>query len=155
MPPPRPASQSPAKAQTQPPAAARATRGQAAPGRAALERAAAGQAARGEAFASVEEAWFWTMASLAARAQGFARRAGDGPRLARGCDPDDVILALDRLYRQGRITPAHAVVLRKWGERQCDPRRFGGSEAECALWREALATLEAPLRRAGVLGGEI
>ena len=43
-----------------------------------------------------------------------------GP-VRRPCDPDDVVKCLDGLYRQQRITLAHARILRIWGERQIAP----------------------------------
>jgi hypothetical protein len=56
----------------------------------------------------------------------MARRDGAGPvlnvgRVARPCEPDDVVKCLDRLYRQRRIDLTHARILRRWGERQAEP----------------------------------
>jgi hypothetical protein len=100
-------------------------------------------------FSSVEEAWFWTMGALRARREGQQR--GGAMKIARPCEPDDVIRCLDRLYRNRRIELAHARVLRNWGERQMPPSlcRTGGQE--CALWREAMACLDPALRQKGIV----
>jgi hypothetical protein len=100
-------------------------------------------------FASPEEAWFWTMAALIARRDGV--RVGGNPGL-RPC-PDDVVKALDRLYRQNKIGLAHATALRVWGERQVAPDPRQPREAgDARLWREAMQRLEWPLRAAGIVG---
>ena len=108
-------------------------------------------AAPGVPFRSAEEAWFWTMAALAARREGarFGDRAG---RLARPCEPDDVVKCLDTLFRQRRIGLAHARVLRVWGDRQMapDPVRMTES-ADWRLWRDALDRMEWPLRVKGIV----
>ena len=75
---------------------------------------------RTEAFRSVEEAWFWTMAALIARRDGARIVSGAG-LVPRPCEPDDVVKCLDRLYRQRRIDLQHARILRIWGERQQAP----------------------------------
>ena len=96
------------------------------PPKSTLPRPVAGPAARSrtEAFRSVEEAWFWTMAALTARRDGARIVSGAG-LVQRPCEPDDVVKCLDRLYRQRRIDLQHARILRIWGERQQapDPRR--------------------------------
>jgi hypothetical protein len=100
-------------------------------------------------FASAEDAWFWTMAAL------VARRDGAGPvlnvgRVARPCEPDDVVKCLDRLYRQRRIDLTHARILRIWGERETapDPERHKG---DYRIWREAIDRLDWPLRMRGIV----
>ena len=101
-------------------------------------------------FRDAEEAWFWTMSCLTARRDGAK---GAATRISRPCEPDDVVRALDQLYRRQRIGLGHAHVLRRWGERCMapDPAR----PAECGdarLWREALDRLAAPLQLKGILG---
>lgn len=112
-------------------------------------------AARLEPFGSAEEAWFWTMAALIARRDGARIVSGAG-LVSRPCEPDDVVKALDRLYRQRRIDLQHARILRIWGERQAspDPRqpREGG---DARLWREAMARLDWPLRVKGIIAGPL
>ena len=108
---------------------------------------------RTEAFRSVEEAWFWTMAALTARRDGARIVSGAG-LVQRPCEPDDVVKCLDRLYRQRRIDLQHARILRIWGERRrrpipAQPREGGDSR----LWREAMARLDWPLRVKGIIDG--
>ena len=100
-----------------------------------------------EPFASVEDAWFWTMAAL------MARRDGKQPedRTPRACDPDDVVKELDRIYRNRRITLEHARILRIYGERGVMPNvgRFPHEARDAALWTEAMDRLGAALRFKG------
>lgn len=123
------------------------------PPRPASARAAGPIRSRGLAgtvpFASAEQAWFWTVASLAARRDGTGAGSGRTPR---PCDPDDIIRALDLLYRHGGIGPAHARVLRRWSERGVSPDpRFASERQDFALWRDALAQLEGMLRAKGIV----
>lgn len=63
---------------------------------------------------------------------------------------DDVVKCVDRLYRQRRITLAHARILRIWGERQCAPSpRIPEEAGDARLWREAMQELDARLRLRG------
>jgi hypothetical protein len=108
--------------------------------------------AKAEPFASVEEAWFWTITALLARRDGARITAGKGLTI-RPCEPDDVVKCLDRLYRQRRIELAHARVLRSYGERGQPPSpRHLSERRDHALWREALSRLEGPLRAKGIIG---
>jgi hypothetical protein len=106
-------------------------------------------------FDDAAQAWFWTVASLAARhgaGLGRGSQGGHGGvRIARPCDPDDVIRALDLLYRRGGIGPAHARVLRRWGERFTVPAPGGTSAEDALLWSEAMAQLDGVLRPKGIL----
>jgi hypothetical protein len=100
-------------------------------------------------FASTEDAWHWTMAAL------VARRDGAGPvlnvgRVARPCEPDDVVKCLDRLYRQRRIDLTHARILRRWGERQAEPDPVK-DRGDYRIWREAIDRLGWPLRQLGIV----
>jgi len=113
--------------------------------------------ARVEPFGSAEEAWFWTMAALIARRDGARIVSGAGAT-QRPCEPDDVVRALDRLYRQRRIELAHARALRVWGERGMAPDARTPSEMRDAqLWAEAMQRLEWPLRVKGIVaeGGQV
>lgn len=102
-------------------------------------------------FGTAEEAWFWTASALVARRQGTHADSGCR-RACRPCEPDDVVLCLDALYRRGRITTAHAAVLRRWGERGQAPEIRRAAERQAAqLWREALAWLDWPLRAKGIV----
>ena len=102
-----------------------------------------------EKFRSAEQAWLWTMAALLARHAGASRPGGGVPR---PCEPDDVILCLDGLYRRKRIDLAHARVLRTWGERGLPPDpRQPAERLEARLWAEAMDLLEWPLRVRGII----
>lgn len=104
---------------------------------------------RTEPFRDAEQAWFWTMGALAARRDGGG---GNGPRVARPCDPDDVVKCLDQLYRRRRIDLVHVRILRIWGERQAAPNPAYPREAcDARLWREAMERLDWPLRVKGIV----
>jgi hypothetical protein len=101
-----------------------------------------------EPFRSAEEAWFWTVNALAARRDG----ASGGQGIERPCDPDDVIRALDQLYRHRRIDLLHARVLRIWGDRQCAPSALSPRDrSDWRLWREAMDRLDWKLRQKGIV----
>ena len=107
---------------------------------------------RGEAaataFRSAAEAWFWTMGALRARREGANR---SGSSVKRPCDPDDVVLCLDRLYRDRRIDRRHAQVMRVWGERQLAPDAQNAAAQDAMLWGEAIGRLEDKLRVKGIV----
>lgn len=106
--------------------------------------------APGEPFASTEQAWFWTMAALAARSDGTGRGGNAGTE--RPCEPDDVIRCLDQLYRQRRIDLLHARILRIWGERGMAPSPRQPREAcDARIWREAMDRLGSKLRARGLV----
>lgn len=109
---------------------------------------------RSQPFRSAEEAWFWTMLALIARRDGARIVAGAGTT-QRPCEPDDVVKALDRLYRQRRIDLQHARIMRLWGERGFAPdARIPAERGDARLWREAMSRLEWPLRLKGIVAGE-
>ncbi|HTN12479.1 MAG TPA: hypothetical protein VL154_16035 [Acetobacteraceae bacterium] len=119
------------------------------PARCRAPLAAAG-VPRTEQFRNAEQAWFWTMAALAARRHGTGS-GGSGPR--RPCDPDDVVKCLDTLYRRRRIDLVHARILRIWGIRQTAPNpAYASEKCDWRLWSEALERLEWPLRVKGIVG---
>ena len=102
-------------------------------------------------FRSADDAWFWTMSALAARRDGARYRAGLG-KVARPCDPDDVIKCLDRLYRRRRVDLIHARILRIWGERGVAPNpAYPAERAEFRLWSEAMDRMEWMLRIKGIV----
>ena len=105
-------------------------------------------------FESAAAAWLWTMSALRARHEGARSRGGGrGPR---PCDPDDVVVSLDRLLRSGRIGPRHLRVLRVWGLQGVTPEsRLTADRTECALWREAMERLAPPLRAKGIVSSSI
>ncbi|MGE0222659.1 MAG: hypothetical protein AB7F35_03055 [Acetobacteraceae bacterium] len=106
---------------------------------------------RVQPFGNAEEAWFWTMAALAARRDGARYSANQGVSV-RPCEPDDVVKCLDSLYRQRRLDLVHARILRIWGERQCAPNpAYATERSDWRLWREALDRMEWPLRVKGIV----
>jgi hypothetical protein len=101
--------------------------------------------------ASAAQAWIWTMQCLVARRAGAALSGGAGLVL-RACDPDDVVLLLDRLYRQRRIDRERARVLRIYGERSLPPSAQITNEwHDARLWDEAMGALEPALRAKGLV----
>jgi hypothetical protein len=92
-------------------------------------------------FSTATDAWFWTMRTLISQRHGMRLEQ-------RGFEPDVVIKALDRLYRQRRIRLEHVKALRIWGEAGAVPPALHRDRVE---WDEALSRLEQPLRLAGVV----
>ena len=104
--------------------------------------------ANAEPFSSAEDAWFWTCGALLARQQGV--RGGESV-VRRPCDPDDVILCVERLLRSGRIAPHQARVLGWWGKQGVRPsRQYGGAQDQLP-WSEAMMMLEAALKKKGIV----
>ena len=100
---------------------------------------------------SVADVWFWTVGALKARRDG--ERSERGGRSERPCEPDDVMLCLDRIYKKGWIGAGHLRVLGKWGERRRAPSAGHSQEAgEARLWGEAMAHLGFVLHRKGIIG---
>ena len=101
-------------------------------------------------FCHADEAWFWAVASLAARHEGCHSAARSSTR--RPCDPCDVLKCLDRLYQKGTVGLSHARVLMKWGNRRLAPSAHHAAEAtEAGVWREAMAHLECSLKQSGIV----
>ena len=106
-------------------------------------------ATRGEPFPDASSAWFWALSALKAR---HAGAGGGGFRIVRPCDPDDVVVAVERLHRSGRLYSAHVHVLQTWGARGIAPDAMLQCDREAALlWRQALATLRHSLRAKGII----
>ena len=90
-------------------------------------------------------------AALIARRDGARYTANNG-RVARPCEPDDVVKCLDTLYCRRRIDLVHARIMRIWGERQTAPNpAYAGERCDWRLWAEALDRLEWPLRVKGIV----
>ena len=71
--------------------------------------------------------------------------------LTRPCDPDDVVLCVERLIREGRMGPQHTRVLGLWGKQGVRPcRPYGGVQDE-APWAEAMMMLGASLKAKGII----
>ncbi|MBI1207496.1 MAG: hypothetical protein GC191_09450 [Azospirillum sp.] len=104
-----------------------------------------------EPFASPEEAWFWFVQAHEAATAG-ARIAGGQGDILRPCEPNDIMLAVDRLYRRHRLRRDHLCVLADYGrqlmppdpERRAEQRAYG-------LWREAFDRLAPVLRDKGIV----
>jgi hypothetical protein len=101
-------------------------------------------------FRSAEDAWFWTMAALQARHSGANHSSGG--RLARPCEPDDVVRCLDHLFRGRRVAAEHARAMKRWGERgvRPDPAR-PAERRDFELWFEAMSHLDRSLRAKGIV----
>ncbi|MFA7277263.1 MAG: hypothetical protein WC043_10740 [Pseudobdellovibrionaceae bacterium] len=93
-------------------------------------------------FSSATEAWFWFIQANLARREGARISAGVGP-VTRPCEPVDILVALERLYRNRRILMDHIRILHYYGVRLTppDPRRPREIRARI-LWDEALTLLE-------------
>lgn len=103
------------------------------------------------AFATAAEAWFWGMQCFAARAEG-ARFRADQSLLARPCEPDDLLVSVERLVRGGRLLAAHVRILFGFGRRMVAPDPRCREEAQAAqLWDEALDRLTTPWRTKGIV----
>lgn len=102
-------------------------------------------------FASAAEAWFWGMQCFVARAEG-ARFRADMAETARPCEPDDLLVAVERLARRGTIGPAHVRTLFTFGRRLAPPDERQPAEQRAArLWNEALDRLTGPWREKGIV----
>lgn len=103
------------------------------------------------AFATPAEAWFWGMQCFAARAEGARFRAGQSEP-ARPCEPDDLLVSVERLMRAGRLRAGHVRTLFAFGRRLAPPDPRRRDEARAAqLWDEALDRLTTPWRTKGIV----
>ncbi|CAO3417648.1 hypothetical protein [Azospirillum endophyticum] len=109
--------------------------------------------ADGEPFTTAEEAWFWAVQAHDAKAAGARVVAGCG-RVARPCEPQDVLRVVDRLYRMRKLTRDHLHVLVHYGRRQSapEPDRFREQRAH-SLWLEAFDLIAPALRDKGIARG--
>lgn len=102
-------------------------------------------------FATAQEAWFWGMQCFAARAEGARYRADQSER-ARPCEPDDLLVAVERLVRLRRLRAAHVRTLFAFGRRLAPPDPRCREEVQAAhLWDEALDRLTTPWRQKGIV----
>ncbi len=105
----------------------------------------------GEPFAHAAEAWFWGAQCLHARAEGARAEANRG-LTARPCDPEDLLLGIDRLHRARRLSVAHLRTLWEFGVRAVAPNPKRRTKALAAtLWNEALDLLAGPWRQKGII----
>ena len=102
-------------------------------------------------FTSAEEAWFWSLAAKLARDEGARPKAGEA-RTPRPCEPLEVAHLAERLYRQGRLTPAQWKVMLVFGRAFVAPDpRLAGQRRLAGHWRAGLQILAAALKAKGIL----
>ncbi len=105
----------------------------------------------GVPFDTAAEAWFWCVQCLLARADGARITAGLG-LVARPCDPEDVLMAAERLLRRGRLRRGHLRVLGEAGRAGLPPDpRVRASETPARLWAEAIDRLATALMARGIV----
>ena len=76
----------------------------------------------------------------------------DMAETARPCEPDDLLVAVERLARRGTIGPAHVRTLFTFGRRLAPPDERQPAEQHAArLWDEALDRLTGPWREKGIV----
>lgn len=122
-----------------------------APGASPLQTPSFTQQPAAAPFCSAEEAWFWFIRCLRARRDG-ARFQNSNNGSARPCEPDDLYLAVMRLFISRRIGKEHLQVLEAFGLRETppDPRRQEEQRA-ARLWDMALDRLETILKSKGIV----
>jgi hypothetical protein len=101
-----------------------------------------------QCFRSPEEAWFWACMALRARREGV-RGAGDG--ITRPCDPDDILLCVERLLQTKQLDLVQARVLGLWGLQQMVPTAASTRHGEAKLWQNAMAVLATALIKKGLV----
>lgn len=102
-------------------------------------------------FDSAEEAWFWFIQARLATTQGARIKACAG-KLPRPCEPYDILMVVNDLYRKRRLLIDHAKVLRHYGERLSPPDPWNVREGRAfRLWQEAMQRLEPVLWRRGII----
>jgi hypothetical protein len=101
-------------------------------------------------FASADDAWFWTMRALQAQ-RGGTQAPADAGRIARPCEPADVLACLARLHRARRISRDDVHFLDTWGRSGAapDPERHPPSAVR--VWRELMQVLHPELQRRGIV----
>ena len=102
-------------------------------------------------FDTAAEAWFWCVRCLLARADGARITAGLG-LVARPCDPEDVLMAAERLLRRGQLRQGHLRVLGEAGRAGLPPDpRLRASQTPARLWDEAIDRLATVLMTRGIV----
>ena len=108
-----------------------------------------------EGFGSSEAAWFWFMACYAYR-QSHAHKGfwleGDH-RYA--FEPLDILCIIERLFNAGVLSDAHMRILVRFGRLGRPPAVTRDGERVVRLWRQALATLAAPMRQKGIIKDDL
>ena len=102
-------------------------------------------------FGDPEEAWFWSVQATEAKIAGARVTAGRG-LIPRPCEPDDIMLAVDRLFRERKLIRDHLMVLVHYGRRMMAPDRERCREERARLlWDEAFRRIGPVLRRKGIV----
>jgi hypothetical protein len=102
-------------------------------------------------FRNAEEAWFWFICAVEARADGATPGKGRG-QTPRPCEPCDIYQTIERLYRNRRLRMEHMYVLSHYGRRRQVPESYRPREARAhTLWREAMKELDIILQRRGIV----
>lgn len=102
-------------------------------------------------FENAEEAWFWFIQAMQARAEG-ARFTQGLALYPRPCEPIDILKLVERLHRQRRLLMDHVLVLRHYGTRLLPPDPYRAKEMRAhTLWHEALGRLEPLLIKKGII----
>lgn len=100
-------------------------------------------------FDSSEEAWFWC---CLCESLGHMSGRGGGRNISRPCEASDIVIAVNRLLKSGKITQEHAKILLKYGKEQTPPHpHFGDSLRVCSLWKDALNFLGNILKQKGII----
>jgi hypothetical protein len=98
----------------------------------------------GKPFVNAAEAWFWAMDCIEQQADG----ARIGNLLSgRPCDPDDVVLAVNRL----NVPPVHQRTMLAWGKKREAPP---AGSAAASLWDEVMKLLTTALQAKGIVQAE-
>ena len=105
----------------------------------------------GEPFESVEESWFWFVNANEARNSGVRYVAGIGKAI-RPCEPADMIMILQRLYRGRKLTINHLRVLKHYGARGYAPDKYFYKEKRAwFIWKEAMNKLRPVLEKKKII----
>lgn len=105
----------------------------------------------GEPFDSVEEAWFWFVSANEARNAGARYVAGIGKAI-RPCEPADMIMILQRLYRNRKLDINHLRVLKHYGGRGYAPDKdFYKEKRAWFIWKEAINKLRPALEQKNIV----
>ena len=100
---------------------------------------------------NAEEAWFWGLNAIRARAEGENQSHGHtGPN--RPCEPDDIAASVERLRRERKLDRDHVRTLVLFGLQYLPPRASEPREASDARrWDEAMDRLTTIWRRKGII----
>ena len=96
-------------------------------------------------FTTAQDAWFWFIDAQTAKEAGVYMKSASG-FYNRPCEPVDILVILDRLYRKRQLLRDHVLVLRHYGKRKMPPDSRRIKEQRAAmLWDEAMDILEEAL----------